>query len=57
MIGMGLSRSKCNNKRAEKGFIKLLSGRRRVHFLAKKCCVKCAEKAIPEAKAEKGLIM
>ncbi len=54
---MGLLKSKCNNKRAGKGFLKLLSGKRRVHFSAKKCCIKCARKAIPEAKVEEGLIM
>jgi hypothetical protein len=43
-------------KRAGKGFIKLLSGKGRVHFLAKKCCVN-VEKAMPGEKTEKGLIM
>jgi hypothetical protein len=44
-------------KEREKGFLKLLSGKGRVHFSAKKCCGKCAEKAMPGAQAEKGLIM
>ncbi len=40
-------------KRAGKGFLRFLSGKGRVHFSAKKCCVKCAKKAMPEGKAEK----
>ncbi len=39
---------------AGKGFLRLLYGKGRVHFSAKKCCVKCAKKAMPEEKAEKG---
>jgi hypothetical protein len=54
MIGMGLSKSKCNNKRVGKGFLILLSAKRRVRFSTKKCCIKCAKKAMPEAKAEEG---
>jgi hypothetical protein len=42
-------------ERAGKGFLRLLSGIGRVHFSAKKCCVKCARKAMPEEKAERGL--
>jgi hypothetical protein len=41
-------------KRAGKGFLRLLCGKGRVHFSAKKCCVKCAKKAMPEETAEKG---
>jgi hypothetical protein len=41
-------------KRVEKGFLRLLSGKGRVHYLARKCCVKCAKKGILEEKAEKG---
>jgi hypothetical protein len=44
------------SKEREKGFLKILSGKGRAHFLAKKCCVKCAKKAMSGAKA-KGLIM
>jgi hypothetical protein len=41
-------------KRVGKGFLKLLFGKRWVHFSAKKCCVKCAKKAMPKEKADKG---
>ncbi len=41
-------------KRAKKGFLRLLPGKGRVYFSAKKCCVKCAKRAMSEEKAEKG---
>jgi hypothetical protein len=41
-------------KRVGKGFLKLFFGKRGVHFSAKKCCVKCAKRAMPKEKAEKG---
>jgi hypothetical protein len=36
---MGLLKGKCNSKEPENEFSKLLSGKGRVHFSAKKCCV------------------
>jgi hypothetical protein len=45
------------SKERGKGFLKILSGKGRGHFSAKKCSMKCAKKTMPEAKAEKGLIM
>jgi hypothetical protein len=43
-------------KEWEKGFLKILSGKGRVYFSAKKCCMKRAKKAMPGAKAKKGLM-
>ncbi len=43
-------------KEREKGFLKLLSGKGRVHFSAKKCCIN-VQKAMPGGKTEKGLNM
>jgi hypothetical protein len=52
---MGLLKSKSNSKKSgKKGFLKLLSGKGRLHFSAKKCCVN-VRKAVPGRKAEKGL--
>jgi hypothetical protein len=39
---------------AGKGFLRLLSGRKRVHFFGKKYCVKCTGKSNAGRKAEKG---
>jgi hypothetical protein len=50
---MGLLKGKTNSKRAgEKDFSKLLSGKGRVHFSAKKCCVN-VQKLMPGEKTEK----
>jgi hypothetical protein len=43
-------------KEREKGFLKLLSGKGRVHFSAMKCCINM-RKAMPGGKTEKGLNM
>jgi hypothetical protein len=51
---MGYQKVNATMERAGKGFLRLFSGKESVHFSAKKCCVKCAKKAMPEEKAEKG---
>jgi hypothetical protein len=51
---MGFLKGKSNSKRAGKGFIKLLSGKGRVHFSAKKSCAKCAKKQCREKRQKKG---
>ncbi len=43
-------------KEREKDFSKIKSGKGRVHFSAKKCCVNVG-KEMPGGKTEKGLIM
>ena len=43
MIGRGSVKGKCNSKKQRKEFMRVLFGRRGVHFLAKKCYVKCAK--------------
>jgi hypothetical protein len=43
-------------ERAGKGFLRLLSGRKRMHFFGKKYCVKCTGKSNAGRKSRKGLI-
>jgi hypothetical protein len=53
---MGLLKGKCNSKEREgKGFSKLLSGKGRVHFSAKKCCVN-VRKVMPKTNAD-GIVL
>jgi hypothetical protein len=40
-------------KEREKGFLKILSGKGKAHFSAKKCCVKRAEKEMPREQRQK----
>jgi hypothetical protein len=51
VIGIGSLKGKCNSKEREKEFSKLLSGKGRVHFLAKKCCVN-VRKVMPKGNAD-----
>jgi hypothetical protein len=55
-LAWAYKRVKAISKRVGKGFLELLSGKGRVHFSAKKCCVN-VRKAMPGGKAEKELIM
>jgi hypothetical protein len=48
---MGLLKGKCNSKETEKEFPKLLSGKGRVHFSAKKCWVN-VQKIMPKRNAD-----
>jgi hypothetical protein len=52
---MGLLKVNAIVKEQEKDFSKLLSGKGRVHFLAKKCCVN-VRKVMPRGKTEKELV-
>jgi hypothetical protein len=49
VIGISSLKGKCNSKEREKEFSKLLSGKRRVHFSAKKCRVN-VQKFMPKRK-------
>ena len=48
---MNLSKGNCNSKEREKEFSKLLSGKGRVHFSAKKCWVN-VQKIMPKRNAD-----
>jgi hypothetical protein len=53
---MGLLKRKCNSKGAGKGLFKILSGKGRVYFSAKKCCVTCVKKQCREQRQEEGYL-
>jgi hypothetical protein len=55
---MGYQKSKnVTTEGAGKGFLRLLSGRKSMHFFGKKYCVKCTGKIDAGKKGRKGLIM